>query len=105
MRERGGYCHSLTTSASRKIQLRVDRGARAFWIGANSANSICMNDKTETGQKSRKEAIEAQAKLRRERAAEKLRENLSRRKQQVRARRSGQADETNGLPAAKMDES
>jgi len=46
--------------------------------------------------------MEAQAALRRERAAEKLRENLSRRKQQVRARRSGQADETNGLPAAKM---
>ncbi|QKK25897.1 hypothetical protein [Rhizobium hidalgonense] len=62
-----------------------------------------MNDKTETGQQSRKEAIEAQAKLRRERAADKLRENLSRRKQ-VRARRSGQADETNGLPAAKMDD-
>ncbi|MBE1504118.1 hypothetical protein H4W29_001299 [Rhizobium viscosum] len=54
--------------------------------------------------------MEAQAALRRERAAEKLRENLSRRKQQVRARRSGQADETDGLPAAKpaaakMDES
>ena len=64
-----------------------------------------MSEKTETGQQSRKEAIEAQAKLRRERAADKLRENLGRRKQQVRARRSGQADETNGLPAAKMDES
>jgi hypothetical protein len=46
--------------------------------------------------------MEAQAALRRERAAEKLRENLSRRKQQVRARRSGEADEANGLPAAKM---
>ena len=67
--------------------------------------SCCMSEKTETGQQSRKEAIEAQAKLRRERAADKLRENLGRRKQQVRARRSGQADETNGLPAAKLDES
>jgi hypothetical protein len=56
-----------------------------------------------------------EADRRRERAAQKLRENLARRKQQVRARRAGQADETDGLPAAnssdakdaapKMDES
>ena len=42
-----------------------------------------------------------EADRRRERAAQKLRENLSRRKQQVRARRAGQADEADGLPAAK----
>jgi hypothetical protein len=41
---------------------------------------------------------------RRARAAAKLKENLSRRKQQVRARRAGEADETDGLPAAKMDD-
>ena len=64
-----------------------------------------MTENTKKGQKSRKTEIERQAKLRRERAAEKLRENLSRHKQQTRARRSGQADETDGLPAAKMDES
>lgn len=64
-----------------------------------------MSEKTESGSQSRKEAIEAQAKLRRERAAQKLRENLGKRKQQVRARRAGDADETDGLPAAKMDES
>ena len=64
-----------------------------------------MTENTKKGQKSRKTEIERQAKLRRERAAEKLRENLSRGKQQTRARRSGQADETDGLPAAKMDES
>jgi hypothetical protein len=46
-----------------------------------------------------------EADRRRERAAAKLRENLARRKQQVRARRAGQADETDGLPAAKTDES
>jgi hypothetical protein len=46
-----------------------------------------------------------EAEIRRDRAAQKLRENLSRRKQQTRARRSGHADETDGLPAAKMDES
>ena len=37
---------------------------------------------------------------RRARAAAKLKENLSRRKQQVRARRAGEADQTEGLPAA-----
>lgn len=42
---------------------------------------------------------------RKERAAKKLRENLARRKHQARARRAGEADETNGLPAAKTDES
>lgn len=41
-----------------------------------------------------------EADLRRKRAAEKLRENLARRKQQARARRAGAADETDGLPAA-----
>ena len=64
-----------------------------------------MDDKTENAAKGRKAMIEEQAKLRRERAAEKLRENLSRRKHQTRARRAGQADETSGLPAAKMDKS
>ncbi|WP_234901846.1 hypothetical protein [Agrobacterium rubi] len=42
---------------------------------------------------------------RKARAAKKLRENLTRRKQQARARRAGEADETIGLPAAKTDES
>ena len=46
-----------------------------------------------------------EAERRRARVAEKLRENLVRRKQQTRARRAGQADDTEGLPAAKMDES
>ncbi len=46
-----------------------------------------------------------EADRRRERAAQKLRENLARRKQQVRARRAGQADETDGLPGAKAGDS
>ncbi|WP_113354620.1 MULTISPECIES: hypothetical protein [Rhizobium] len=46
-----------------------------------------------------------EADRRRERAAQKLRENLARRKQQVRARRAGQADETDGLPGAKPGDS
>jgi len=51
------------------------------------------------------EAMRVQAEARRERAAKALRENLMRRKQQGRARRAGGADETEGLPAAKKDES
>jgi hypothetical protein len=47
--------------------------------------------------------IVSESDRRRARAAAKLKENLSRRKQQVRARRAGEADETDGLPAAKMD--
>ena len=57
------------------------------------------------GKRLRAEAVAKRAEERRLRAAEKLRDNLLRRKQQVRARRAGQADETDGLPAAKMDES
>lgn len=41
------------------------------------------------------------AEQRKARAAKKLRENLMRRKEQQRSRRQGQADETEGLPAAK----
>ncbi|HBT70058.1 MAG TPA: hypothetical protein DEB63_19720, partial [Agrobacterium sp.] len=52
------------------------------------------------GAKARQREAERKA-----RAAKKLRENLQKRKQQVRARRAGDADETIGLPAAKTDES
>ena len=60
-----------------------------------------MTDKEET--KTRK--IKTEAEVRAERLAKTLRDNLQRRKQQARARRSGAADETTGLPAAKKDES
>ncbi|MBP1885890.1 hypothetical protein [Sinorhizobium mexicanum] len=48
-------------------------------------------------------SVEADAK--RLRLARNLRDNLQRRKQQMRARRAGAADEASGLPAAKTDES
>jgi len=54
---------------------------------------------------SRRTEAEIREEQRRTRAAAKLRENLLRRKTQARARRSGAADETSGLPAAKKDES
>ena len=47
----------------------------------------------------------SEAEARRQRLAKNLRDNLQRRKQQMRARRAGDADETSGLPAAKTDES
>lgn len=52
-----------------------------------------------------KRQADARAEERKSRAAEKLRENLMRRKGQARARRLGAADEASGLPAAKKDES
>lgn len=56
------------------------------------------------GERARKAAAAREAE-RKAKAAAKLRENLMRRKTQARARRAGSADETQGLPAAKTDES
>jgi hypothetical protein len=53
----------------------------------------------------RKDQVKEREEQRRARAAQKLRENLQRRKHQARARRSGEEDDTIGLPAAKTDES
>ena len=53
----------------------------------------------------RKREAEIREVQRQARAAAKLRENLLRRKAQTRARRAGAADEVDGLPAAKKDES
>ncbi|WP_377294189.1 hypothetical protein [Rhizobium sp. SG2393] len=47
----------------------------------------------------------SEAERKRLRLAETLRRNLAQRKQQARARRQGAADEVDGLPAAKTDES
>lgn len=44
-----------------------------------------------------------EAERRKMRQAQKLRENLQRRKQQLRSRRSGNADEAEGLPGAALD--
>lgn len=48
--------------------------------------------------------IKEQQEERARRLAEQLRANLQRRKAQSRARRSGEADETDGLPAARKDD-
>ncbi|MBP2561956.1 hypothetical protein J2T08_001992 [Neorhizobium galegae] len=50
-------------------------------------------------------AVEAREAQRKAKAAAKLRENLMRRKTQARARRAGEEDSTQGLPAVKTDES
>ncbi|MEY9167312.1 hypothetical protein ABIE78_005431 [Sinorhizobium fredii] len=57
------------------------------------------------GSRSGAAAGKSEAEVRRQRLAKTLRDNLQRRKQQARARRAGDADETSGLPAAKSDES
>jgi hypothetical protein len=64
---------------------------------------------TSRGDRARQAQAEREAE-RKAKAAAKLRENLMRRKSQARARRAGEADETQGLPAsrpsaAKSDES
>jgi hypothetical protein len=61
--------------------------------------------KASDGEKPVKTAAERAADERKARAAAKLRENLMRRKTQARSRRAGDADETDGLPAVKSDES
>lgn len=71
------------------------------------------NDKTAAGgpgsddkpKSQQSDEVRARADERKARLAKTLRDNLARRKQQSRARRSGAADETDGLPAAKTDES
>ena len=57
-------------------------------------------DRPESAAARRKSEAERQAEARRARAAQTLRDNLMKRKQQGRARRAGAADETSGLPAA-----
>lgn len=64
-------------------------------------NDIEDTSTPENGESQRRRKSNDQSALRRERAAAKLRENLLRRKTQARARRAGDADETDGLPAAK----
>ncbi|MGN7292349.1 hypothetical protein [Rhizobium sp. SAFR-030] len=62
-------------------------------------------DESNDQKAARKARLQSEADRRNARAAEKLRENLMRRKSQARARRAGDADMTDGLPAAKTDES
>ena len=70
---------------------------------ASSASAAYLKEERRRAAKDKQRAAEEE--VRKERASAKLRENLSRRKQQLRARRAGDADETTGLPAAKTDES
>lgn len=77
-----------------KAAVSADASAEPSALAANG------NAQTGPGEKARQREAERKA-----RAAKKLRENLQKRKQQVRARRAGDADDTIGLPAAKTDES
>ncbi|MCA1403867.1 hypothetical protein I6F26_04520 [Ensifer sp. IC3342] len=63
------------------------------------------DDHKQRAPKAEKGGHTAEADAKRLRLAKNLRDNLQRRKQQMRARRAGAADETSGLPAAKTDES
>lgn len=73
-------------------------------LGPILKESAVMNDAANRPLKNReKPALSDAEQQRRERAAAKLRENLARRKQQSRARRAGEAEDGNGLPAAHAD--
>lgn len=65
------------------------------------AQAIDDNGDNAGSESKRQRKSRDQSAQRRERAAVKLRENLLRRKNQARARRAGDADETDGLPAAR----
>lgn len=75
------YCHSFLVSASPRSVLFAKTVLRY------------LRGMTDESRKTGKDARER-------RLAEQLRANLQRRKAQVRARRAGEADETDGLPAA-----
>ncbi|EUB98711.1 hypothetical protein PMI07_004992 [Rhizobium sp. CF080] len=71
-------------------------------------NELHDSDGGETGESRgdrHRKAMQAREEQRKAKAAAKLRENLMRRKTQARARRAGEEDSTQGLPAAKTDES
>lgn len=82
---------------------------RALWKFHDFGYSVPMTDQDRHSQDAPQagpgELAKQREAERKARAAQKLRENLMRRKQQARSRRAGAADETNGLPAAKTDES
>ncbi|WP_421405028.1 hypothetical protein [Agrobacterium fabrum] len=69
---------------------------------SKETSAVVANGNTQAGPGEKARQREAERKAR---AAKKLRENLLKRKHQVRARRAGEEDETIGLPAAKTDES
>jgi hypothetical protein len=99
---------------SYSIQMRKS-SAQRFKLGLFSIRSGMAKDEefseaeTERHGQTRGERARQAAAVREEerkaKAAAKLRENLMRRKSQARARRAGEADDTQGLPAAKTDES
>ena len=94
---------------------KIRFGFRTPWFCANASTMQTDDKKSAEGEASLAEAENAPAKrrqkdtteqdLRKARLAKTLRDNLQRRKQQMRARRSGAPDEAIGLPAAKTDES
>ncbi|HEV7308870.1 hypothetical protein [Ensifer sp.] len=73
----------------------------------DGGNAVPAPDGLQADGKARKEKKKdtTEADLKKARLARNLRDNLMRRKQQMRARRSGAADEVSGLPAAKTDDS
>ena len=114
------YCHRFFVSASGKKRLCDICVEKLGWLPVSPllfyVDLMNENDpdnragtpaqpSAEAGEEQRMKRGERSEAERKLRAAAKLRENLQRRKQQARARRAGEEDQTIGLPAAKTDES
>ncbi|PYB77572.1 hypothetical protein [Rhizobium wuzhouense] len=69
---------------------------------ASTAETDVSDAAERTGSGRGKPKLSAAEEQRRLRVAVKLRENLARRKQQARARRAGEAEDGEGLPAANL---
>ncbi|MCM2472778.1 hypothetical protein HGO38_04710 [Rhizobium sp. CG5] len=83
----------------------VDSAGDAGDPGASGDRAVATRPSGKLKAEARNASALQVAEQRRLRAAQKLRENLMRRKQQSRARRSGEAIEGEGLPAANSPES
>jgi len=118
--KRAAYCHSFGGDASRKTNLPEEMRILLRTlpdIGDFRYHRRMSEKRDEFGQTDqagegaddsgignpagRLRHADVAAAQRKARAAMKLRENLMRRKQQQRSRRQGEADDTEGLPAAK----
>ena len=95
-----GYADAMT----KDNEISRDAPVSGEPLSEESAEMRITRDK-KPDQRGAGDAAQARADERKARAAQKLRENLARRKLQSRARRAGDADETNGLPAARIETS
>lgn len=89
------FCAKLLCVITRSMTDPLENKATAAKAGLSEAQDLGASG-------SGKPKLSAAEEQRRLRVAVKLRENLARRKQQARARRAGEAEDGEGLPAANL---